>query len=91
MRAFLFIITVIRRFEYCRVVIAIPMHCLEICPDEAASFLEISRLVDLLFAPLNLGLHTAPGLAPFPEISVIFLISTLIRQLLVLMRVPNLL
>ena len=67
------------------------MHRFEVRPDEASSFLEVCRLVNLFFAALNFCLHATSCLAPLSQIGVIFLISTLISQLLVLVSVPYLL
>ena len=64
MRALLLIFAVIRRFEYGRIVVAIPMNSFEIGPDEPTGFFKVCCLINLLFAPLNFGLHAASGLAP---------------------------
>ena len=91
MRALLLILAVIRRFEYCRIVVAIPMNSFEIGPDEPTGFFKVCCLINLLFAPLNFGLHSASGLAPFAKVGMVLLVATLVRQLLVLVREPDLL
>lgn len=67
------------------------MNRFEVGADEAPRFLEVCRFVNLLLTTLNLGLHATSCLAPLSQIGMIFLISSLISQLLILMGEPNLL
>ena len=85
------ILAIGRRFELGRVIVWIPILRLPVGSDESTSLLKVGRLVDVLLAPLDFGLHAAPSLAPISEVGVRLLISPLVRQLLVLVGEPDLL
>ena len=53
--------------------------------------LEVCRIVEVLFSPLNLSLHAPTSLAPFSQVGSRFFITSLVGQLLVLVLPPDLL
>ena len=52
--------------------------------------LEVCRIVEVLFAPLNLSLHAPASLTPFPQVGSRFFITSLVGQHLVLVLPPDL-
>ena len=52
--------------------------------------LKVCRIVEVLFAPLNLSFHASASLTPFPQVGSRFFIPSLIGQLLVLVLPPDL-
>ena len=74
-----------------RVIVRVPVLGLPVGPDEAPGLLEVRSLIDVLLAPLDFGFHAAAGMLPLAHVSRRLLISSLVRQLLVLVGEPDLL
>ena len=84
------ILAVRRGLEGHGIVVTVPILGFPVSPDEAAGLFEVRSLVDVLFSPLDLGLHAAPSRAPFSNVGVLLLGLPLVRQLLVFMGEPDL-
>ena len=86
----LFIFTVIGGVILCGVLIRIPILARPIGSHEASSLLKVGRLVQVLLAALNFGLHAPTRLRPLTQIRGCLLIATLICKLLILVVEPDL-